>query len=355
MVNVRMNNDETMVALFFIIFPAILFIVIAAIPVRTFTRNPIPTAPNISPYKRIWALILSAGMFIFVCGLQRFYVGKIATGLLWLCTGGLFGIGQVYDIIMIFLGRFTDKYGRRVIIWETSAELETHPMETNIANKPADLTEAEPEHTAPAASPSETLSDFDSRMQPVAQPFSQFSLHGMTSSLLSFFARLVILIAVLVGLAVAIDLPEMIAAGLFDPGLARELQDDVFGGYANWPQLALRIGRSVMILMMMIAAIILIIARRRTSSVHMTRAVLGVAGMFTAVEVLCVALKPINWHVITGMVNSKQLGPAIEMGFSTARADLVVVAAIITIAAIFIMAWPAKKPDNPSTIGQQGV
>lgn len=36
-------------------------------------------------------------------GLHRFYEGKIATGILWLCTGELFGIGIVIDAILIVL------------------------------------------------------------------------------------------------------------------------------------------------------------------------------------------------------------------------------------------------------------
>lgn len=36
-------------------------------------------------------------------GLHLFYEGKIATGILWLCTGGFFGIGIIIDAILIVL------------------------------------------------------------------------------------------------------------------------------------------------------------------------------------------------------------------------------------------------------------
>lgn len=36
-------------------------------------------------------------------GLHRFYEGKIWTGILWLCTGGLCGVGIVVDAILIVM------------------------------------------------------------------------------------------------------------------------------------------------------------------------------------------------------------------------------------------------------------
>ena len=34
-------------------------------------------------------------------GFHRFYLGKIPTGLLWMCTGGLFAIGSIYDFFTL--------------------------------------------------------------------------------------------------------------------------------------------------------------------------------------------------------------------------------------------------------------
>ena len=34
-------------------------------------------------------------------GLHRFYLGKIPSGVLWMCSGGLFGIGSIYDFFTL--------------------------------------------------------------------------------------------------------------------------------------------------------------------------------------------------------------------------------------------------------------
>ncbi len=72
--------------------------------------------PDASPRSRLVALLLCILLGYF--GVHRFYVGKIATGVIWLLTGGLFGIGYLVDIIMIALGNFTDIEGHQLVFWD---------------------------------------------------------------------------------------------------------------------------------------------------------------------------------------------------------------------------------------------
>lgn len=61
-------------------------------------RKPLVSAPmnRVSSAYILWL----AG-FLSLNGLHRLYNGKIASGLLWLCTFGLFGVGQLVDLFLI--------------------------------------------------------------------------------------------------------------------------------------------------------------------------------------------------------------------------------------------------------------
>lgn len=63
-------------------------------------------------------IALALGIPLGVFGAHRFYVGKVGTGLLQLCTLGGCGLWWLYDMILIFTGAFTDAEGRRVVKWD---------------------------------------------------------------------------------------------------------------------------------------------------------------------------------------------------------------------------------------------
>lgn len=48
-------------------------------------------------YDLAWILLTFLGVF----GVHRFYMGKIFTGLIYLCTGGLFLVGYLYDFLTL--------------------------------------------------------------------------------------------------------------------------------------------------------------------------------------------------------------------------------------------------------------
>lgn len=77
---------------------------------------PYAAMPTVSLKSRAVALVL--GLLFGVLGVHRFYAGKVGTGLLYLLTGGLFGIGYLIDVVMIALGSFTDKNGLPIKNWD---------------------------------------------------------------------------------------------------------------------------------------------------------------------------------------------------------------------------------------------
>ena len=53
--------------------------------------------PGTIDYNLAWVLLVFVGLF----GIHRFYMGKPITGVLYLLTGGLAGIGIVYDVLTL--------------------------------------------------------------------------------------------------------------------------------------------------------------------------------------------------------------------------------------------------------------
>lgn len=64
-----------------------------------------------SPYNKNMALILCILGFLGLAGLHRFYVRKNGSGIIYIFTIGLFGIGTIIDLFLILSGGFRDSNG----------------------------------------------------------------------------------------------------------------------------------------------------------------------------------------------------------------------------------------------------
>lgn len=71
--------------------------------------NPVSTKSRLAAALLAW--------FLGVFGVHRFYVGKIGTGILMIFTLGGLGIWTLIDFIMILVGSFKDKEGRKLYNW----------------------------------------------------------------------------------------------------------------------------------------------------------------------------------------------------------------------------------------------
>jgi len=73
--------------------------------------------PGSEPSPRLRGVALALAVVMGFIGAHRFYVGKVATGILQLFTLGGLGLWWLYDAILIGTGEFTDKQGRLVLKW----------------------------------------------------------------------------------------------------------------------------------------------------------------------------------------------------------------------------------------------
>ena len=77
------------------------------------------TGAGVSPKSRLVVTLLSSlpACILGVCGIHRFYLGKIWTGIAMLLTLGGLGVWALIDFIFAVSGKMKDKEGRPITRW----------------------------------------------------------------------------------------------------------------------------------------------------------------------------------------------------------------------------------------------
>ncbi|QDW63958.1 TM2 domain-containing protein [Oerskovia sp. KBS0722] len=78
--------------------------------------NPAPYQADTTSPKLLLAAVLLC-FFLGTIGVHRFYVGKIGTGVLMILTLGGLGVWTLIDLVMLIVGAFRDKEGRKLTQW----------------------------------------------------------------------------------------------------------------------------------------------------------------------------------------------------------------------------------------------
>ena len=86
-------------------------------PYQQYQPAPQPGYAQAAPQKSFVATWLLA-YFLGSLGIDRFYLGKIGTGILKLITVGGFGIWWLIDLIIVLTGQTRDKQGRLLAGYE---------------------------------------------------------------------------------------------------------------------------------------------------------------------------------------------------------------------------------------------
>jgi hypothetical protein len=243
--------------------------------------------------------------------LQRFYVGRVKTGLLWLLTFGLFGIGQIVDMIMIALGQFRDSDGKRVLDF---TKKRVHTLKQPVNQYSAIVRDKWT----------------DSRVG--------FKLGNLVFNLLG---GILLLGSLAVGAVVSVGIPEAIAAGAFGNEVAFEIAEET--QVHDWDKIATAVMGVATIIAGTLAATCLLFARRESNWGHLFRIPVAAAAFVGSVISLGATTNfGHRWHYVAEKVNDRLVGGAFEMLFGNQFWPPFVFACLLFIAGVFIMAWPAR-------------
>jgi hypothetical protein len=383
------REDDILLGTFFMIFPALLLVVMLFIPGKWPDTPPQQafqpvTSTGPSPYQRRWAMLLSLFALAGFAGLQRIYVGKLITGIIWLITWGLFGFGQLVDVIMILSGDFTDKRGRKLKYWEApgsqfaAAPAPPPPIPPDAPGAPepagdhgiahavecvvADCTDAVAGAFKDVGAtfkatiggwrrPSGPDAFASASAEQPQLPRRDLAIDINLRGLLSALAGLLLFIATLLALGLAIDVPGMLYHGVPTMDIKRELEAHAFAQFPDtWPQLLSKMAAVCIGVIMLLALTIQAFARQRGGVIHMIRGIVGAVGLMVAMLPLSVAVAThARWKDIGLAMSQKAYDAAADPLLKSFQSWPAIGAGAIFLVSVMLLAWPARRAKDASS------
>ncbi|MCY2951162.1 MAG: serine/threonine-protein kinase [Planctomycetota bacterium] len=163
------------------------------------------------------------------------------------------------------------------------------------------------------------------------------------TGLLGLAGGFLLLVSMILGLAVAVDIPGMLAAGLPDPSISRNFARDAQqAGIEDWPQLM----QNVLVILtgigMVIASVLLMLARRWAGPLHMFRALIGIAGCGIALITLYHGIAN-HWNPAPG----RPMPAVVVDVIKQAQGPIVISAAVFFLVSIIFLFWPPRRQNLP--------
>ncbi|MDP9175480.1 MAG: serine/threonine protein kinase [Planctomycetota bacterium] len=167
---------------------------------------------------------------------------------------------------------------------------------------------------------------------PEPRPVRHFA-YSLGRFILAVIAIGILTISLFFAMGVAIDIPGLIATGIFDPRMPHDMAQNF--GTDDWPRLMRELGTAAAVILAFPALSLMLFTRRRRGAIHMMRGLLGAAMLFMAVS--AVGHNMPDW---SGLDASSTPGAAIDFFFQhTIVVHFIAPLAIATVG-VFLMLWP---------------
>lgn len=123
--------------IFLLLFMYAVFSVVFLMPAASIARGKQASDNNDNhrASDRSWGVTLILALFLGHLGIHRFYVGKKATGIIYIFTMGGFTIGWLTDVILILTGKFTDKHGNIISRAKQVPDYASQPSSSQITHE----------------------------------------------------------------------------------------------------------------------------------------------------------------------------------------------------------------------------